>query len=134
MNWKLLALAVAAVGLTAGSGVAPAHHGDAGRYNETVITLTGTVVAFQMINPHSIVIVDVEDEAGEIVTWQVEGFSANALANRGWTRDTLKPGDQITMTGRPLLSGAPFLNVNEQARVVLTETGEEILRSRDYDE
>ncbi len=134
MNNKLLAFAVVAIGPAFGPGVAPAHHGDAGRYNETVITLTGTVVAFQMINPHSIVLVDVEDENGQLVTWQVEGFSANALATRGWTKETLKSGDRITMTGRPLLSGAPFLNVTEKARVVLTETGEEILRSRDYDD
>ena len=132
MNSKSLASSVVAVGLVLGSSVALAHHGDAGRYNETVITLTGTVVAFRMINPHSITLVDVENENGEVVTWQIEGFSANALANSGWTRDTLKPGDRVTMTGRPIMSGAPFMNVTEKARVILTETGEEILRSRDY--
>ena len=132
MKRKLLAFGVVAIGLALGSGAALAHHGDAGRYNETVITLTGTVVAFRMVNPHSITLVDVDDDNGEIVTWQVEGFSANALVNRGWTRETLKPGDRITMTGRPLMSGAPFINVTEKARVVLTETGEEILRSRDF--
>ena len=120
------------VGLILGWDGVVAHHGDAGRYNETVITLTGTVVAFRMMNPHSITLVDVTDESGAVVTWQVEGLSANALVNRGWTRETIKPGDRITMTGRPLLSGAPFMNVNEKARIILTDTGEEITRSRDY--
>jgi len=84
------------------------------------------------MNPHSITLVDVTAESGEVVTWQVEGLSANALVNRGWTKETIKPGDRITMTGRPLLSGAPFMNVNEKARIILTDTGEEIARSRDY--
>ena len=132
MNSRLLAFSIVATGLALGWDGVLAHHGDAGRYNETVITLTGTVVAFRMINPHSITLVDVEDESGEAVTWQVEGLSANALITRGWTTETLKLGDRITMTGRPLLSGVPFMNVTEKAIVILTETGEEISRSRDY--
>ena len=127
-----LIFGVSAVGLILGWDGVVAHHGDAGRYNETVITLAGTVVAFRMMNPHSITLVNVTDESGAVVTWQVEGLSANALVNRGWTRETIKPGDRITMTGRPLLSGAPFMNVNEKARIILTDTGEEITRSRDY--
>ena len=127
-----LIFGVRAVGQILGWDGVVAHHGDAGRYNETVITLAGTVVAFRMMNPHSITLVNVTDESGAVVTWQVEGLSANALVNRGWTRETIKPGDRITMTGRPLLSGAPFMNVNEKARIILTDTGEEITRSRDY--
>ena len=48
-----------------------AHHGDAGRYEEEVITVTGTVVALQMVNPHSHIILDVVQD-GKTVRWQAE--------------------------------------------------------------
>ena len=61
------------------------HHGDAGRYQETITTLSGTVVALQIINPHSRLILDVEDENGQAVRWQAEFSNATGLARIGWT-------------------------------------------------
>ena len=52
----------------------------------------------------------------------------------GWTREILKPGDKVTLLGRRLKSGAPYLNLTEKAQVVLTETGAEIYRTRDFAE
>ena len=106
-----------------------AHHGDAGRYEDAITTLSGTVVALQLINPHSIIIVDVEDESGKSVRWQVEVSNATGLARIGWTRETLKPGDKITMSGRAVKSGAPYINLSENSRIVRTETCEEIFHS-----
>jgi hypothetical protein len=61
-----------------------AHHGDAGRYEEAITTLSGTVVALQLINPHSLIIVDVDDpQTGKPVRWQVEISNANGLARIG---------------------------------------------------
>ncbi len=110
-----------------------AHHGDAGRFVEEVIDVTGTVVTLMFINPHSQLVVDVADENGETVRWHAE-FSNPTRMNRefGWTRDTLQPGDRVTLTGRRLKSGAPFINLTERAQVVMTDTGEQIFRTRNF--
>jgi len=108
---------------------ARAHHGDAGRYEETIATLSGTVVALHLINPHASIILDVEDQNGHVLRWQAEVSSANGLARIGWTRDTLKPGDKITVSGRVVKSGAAYMNLSERARITRTETCEEIYRS-----
>ena len=107
-----------------------AHHGDAGRFEEDITSLTGTVVALQLVNPHSMIILDVPDETGTMVRWHAELTGVNNLARRGWTRDTLTAGDSITVSGRVIRSGAPYINLTERARVVRMETCEEIFRSR----
>jgi Family of unknown function (DUF6152) len=126
--WLLIAvsLLVASVPLLA-------HHGDAGRYEETVIVLTGTVVEVQLTDPHSMIILDVP-EKGQTVRWQAELGGRNALAkNFGWNKNTLKFGDKLTITGRRLKSGAPYINLTEKANVVLTDSGKEIFRTPNYE-
>jgi uncharacterized membrane protein YgdD (TMEM256/DUF423 family) len=87
-----VALLTGAIALTAA-----AHHGDAGRYEETITTISGTVVALQLINPHSLLIFDVVDEAtGQTVRWQAEISNANGLARIGWTRDTCSRAARLT--------------------------------------
>ena len=108
---------------------ARAHHGDAGRYEETITRISGTVVALQLINPHSIIIVDVPDESGQTVRWQVEVSNATGLSRLGWTRETLKPGDPVTMAGRAVKSGAPYINLSENARLARGDTCEELFHS-----
>ena len=49
-----------------------AHHGDAGRYEENVVVLTGSVVEVQLVDPHSIIVLDIPDEKGQMVRWQAE--------------------------------------------------------------
>ena len=121
-----LAAAVAMFTMTEAS----AHHGDAGRYEETITTISGTVVALQLINPHSLIVLDVVDEqTGQTVRWQAEISNANNLASIGWTRDTLKPGDLVTMSGRVLKSGAPYINLSERSRLTRTDTCEELFYS-----
>jgi hypothetical protein len=111
-----------------------AHHGDAGRYEENVIVLTGTVVEVQLVDPHSIIVLDIPNEKGEMVRWQAELGGRNALAkNFGWNKSTLKFGDKLTITGRRVKSGAPYINLTEKANVVLTDTGKEIFRTPNYE-
>ncbi len=110
-----------------------AHHGDAGRYEDSLTVLTGTVVEVQLITPHSIVVVDVPDDSGKVVRWQAEmGGRTAMIKDFGWTRDTLKPGDKITITGRKVKSGAPYLNLTDRANIVLTDSGKEIFRTKNY--
>ncbi len=125
---SFLAVGVAAVAL---SGTAWAHHGDAGRYIEEVITITGTVVETQLINPHAILVFDVVDATGKSVRWQAELGGAQAMIRAGWTKD-VKPGVKVTLTGRRLKSGAPYMNMTERARMILTDGGKEVLRNANY--
>ena len=111
---------------------AAAHHGDADRYNEQVVTVTGTVVEVQMVNPHAHVVFDVE-EGGKTVRWQAElGGPQQLVKQFGWTPSTVKKGVKITATGRRLKSGAPYLNLTERANLVLADTGKEIFRTENY--
>ena len=110
------------------------HHGDAGRYEENVIILTGTVVEVQLVDPHSIIVLDIPNEKGQAVRWQAELGGRNALAkNFGWNKNTLKFADKITITGRRVKSGAPYINLTEKANVVLTDSGKEIFRTPNYE-
>lgn len=107
-----------------------AHHGDAGRYEQTITTLAGTVVTLQLINPHSRIVFEVVDaQTGASVTWQAEISNPNGLARIGWNKATLEPGDPIILSGRVLKSGAPYINLTERARLVKADTCEEIYRS-----
>jgi hypothetical protein len=113
-------------------GVVVAHHGDAERYNQQVITISGTVVELRMINPHAVVVVDV-DQDGKAVRWQAELGGPQQLAREfGWNRATIKQGDRLTLTGRQAKSGAPYLNLTERANIVMTATGKEIFRTSNF--
>lgn len=111
-----------------------AHHGDADRYHPDVVTVTGTVVELQMVNPHARIILDVE-ESGKTVRWQAElGGPQQVIKQFGWTPSTLKKGTRITMIGRRLKSGSPYLNLTERANIVLADGGKEIYRTTNFGE
>ncbi len=109
-----------------------AHHGDAGRYNEATIDITGTVLETQLINPHAILVVEV-DTSGKKVRWQAELNAPAQLIKQGWAT-TVKPGTRVTLTGRQLKSGAPYMNLTERARVVLADSGKVVLQTANYGE
>ena len=111
-----------------------AHHGDADRYNQEVITVTGTVVDVQMVNPHAHIVLDVE-EGGKTVRWQAElGGPQQLIKQFSWTPSTVKAGMKLTMIGRRLKSGAPYLNLTERANIVDAGTGKEIYRTANFGE
>jgi hypothetical protein len=121
------------LGLLVLSVSAQAHHGDANRYTESVITVTGTVVEVQMVNPHTHVVFDVTDQSGKTTRWQAElGGPQQLIKQYGWTPQTMKAGTKITVIGRQLKSGAPYLNLTERANVVLTDSGKEIYRTENF--
>ena len=109
-----------------------AHHGDAGRYDEEVIVVTGTVVALQMVNPHTHIIFDVVNN-GKTVRWQAElGTPQQLIKQFGWTPATVKTGMKLTMIGRQLKGGAPYLNLTERANIVVADSGKEIYRTENF--
>jgi hypothetical protein len=120
-------LAVTACFLLAAASAA-AHHGTAG-YSAGDQKVTGVVTEFEFINPHAIIHLDVKDDKGKVVNWQGELTSPNHLvrAGVGWSKDTLKPGDQITMIGPVARNGSPSMRVGK----VLRANGEEIKLQED---
>jgi hypothetical protein len=111
---KLCGVALLGLGLAA---PAVAHHGAALYEPQKTVSVTGKVSEFQFTNPHVLVYVDVQDAAGKDVRWGGELTSPNRLARMGgpmkWHKDLLKPGDRITMTGRPARNGAPAMIITQ---------------------
>ena len=94
------ALAVIALGGLLPAAV-PAHHSPAAFDVGTTMTLEGEVVRVVWRNPHIYFDIAVEDENGNVETWDVEGGWPNSLINLGWSRDTVRSGDRVTVTGSP---------------------------------
>ena len=79
-----------------------AHHSFSPVYDaKRSTTVSGVVTEFRFVNPHAMLTVDVKDDAGKLVKWTVEFPGQLNLAENGWTKESLKPGDQITVTGNP---------------------------------
>src|SRR5215813_5595153 len=102
MNRATAFVSIVGVGLVAMAVSLRAHHGDAGRYEDKLTTVKGTVVELQLVNPHSMVVLDVDEDGGKVVRWRGEAGTATQLKGWCWTKDVIKPGDRITMTGRRL--------------------------------
>ena len=129
---KMQTALVALVALVSTSIALTAHHGDAGRYDEEVISVTGTVVAVQMVNPHSHIIFDVVKN-GKTVRWNAElGQPQQLIKQFGWTPQTIKVGMKLTMIGRQLKGGAPYINLTERSNIVMADTGKEIYRTENF--
>jgi hypothetical protein len=95
---------IAAVGaLVLTASLAYAHHSfDAEYDSKKPITITGFVTKLDWINPHAYVYVDVRDESGAVKNYRVEMGPPYALARGGWKRETVKIGDQVTITNAAL--------------------------------
>ena len=95
------------IGLLAVSLPALAHHGGAAYDMGSRVTLKGVIANFEWTNPHSQVHLDVTDEKGNVVHWDFETQPPSILIHAGWNRNSLKPGDQVTLTAAPTKNGAP---------------------------
>lgn len=77
-----------------------AHHGFSVEFDkESPLTLTGTVTKMEFMNPHIYFYVDVKGKDGKVVNWAFEGGPPNVIYRQGWRKDTLKPGDVVTVKG-----------------------------------
>jgi hypothetical protein len=103
---------------------ASAHHAAAGIDRTTTKELKGTIKAFSWQNPHSWMEVDVVDTQGKVVTWTVEMTAPSYLVRAGWKASTVKPGDEVVVSVRPLKNGDPgglFVSVKLADGRTLTE-------------
>lgn len=95
-----------AISLLALCGLTNAHHGQAVYDEEHPIVIKGTVTSFMWVNPHCFLNVDVKDNKGNVVQWTAETVNPGKLIRAGWTKDSVKPGDQVTLTLTPARNGA----------------------------
>ncbi len=102
---RSMAFSVAA-GLLMVSSPIYAHHGTSGYDMEKVITLNGTVTSFNWSNPHCLVHIDVKDTKGDVKDWIIELAAPTLMTRNGWTKDALKPGDEVIAETHPAKNGA----------------------------
>jgi hypothetical protein len=104
---------IAAVGLAVAlsASSASAHHSFAAEFDaKQPVTLHGTVVKMEWINPHSWIHIDVKNDDGSVARWMIEGGTPNTLVRRGFTRDSLKTGTEIIVEGFRAKNGANRAN------------------------
>ena len=119
-----LAVIVAGLGLLLSAGPALAHHAFAAEYDaKKPIKLTGTVTKLEWLNPHTWFYIDVKDDNGKVTNWGFEMGSPNILLRAGWTRNSMNPGDVVTVEGSRAKDGSNNGNVKA---VTLASTGQRL--------
>jgi Family of unknown function (DUF6152) len=118
MKNKLTIILLAAVGLLTSSVPLFAHHGNAAFDPKSKLTLKGTVTEWFWANPHCFLQFDVKDDKGEMVHWVAETSNPPDMINRGWSKASMKPGDQVIVTVQGVKSGKP---VGRVLQVVLPD-------------
>jgi len=99
MKSKFLGLVMTAVSLS--SGTAYAHHSLAATYLDKEVRLEGKILDLLLRNPHSFLQIEATDENGIMQRWSLEWRSSGQLGQQGIRRDTLKVGDEVTITMNP---------------------------------
>jgi hypothetical protein len=90
-----------------------AHHGAASYDTSKMTTLKGTITSIQWMNPHATIDMDVNETSGKVQKYTVESVSPLGLSRIGWTKDALKTGDQITVTGNLSKNGTHILRLKK---------------------
>jgi hypothetical protein len=124
MTNRLAVFPVAAVLLLLSlGGSAFAHHGFVSWFDMSKsTTVKGTVTSFDWTNPHAYIYFDVKDEKGNVEKWSAELGALGMLARAGWSRNTLKLGDEITATGNRAKDGKPIMHLDK----IILANGQEL--------
>ena len=109
-----LRVLVAGAGLALFSGSMLAHHSFEAQYDRSeTIPMTGVVTKVEWLNPHARFYIDVEDESGAVVNWNMELGSPNGLTRAGWSRHTLQIGEKVTVMASLARDGTKMANARE---------------------
>src|SRR5688572_32330874 len=124
MRTKFVVVLVAAV-LLASAGRVLAHHSFSAEFDaQKPFKMSGTVTKVEWMNPHTFFYIDVVDEKTKKVTnWAMEMGSPNGLMRQGWTRNSMKIGDKVTVTGSLAKDGSPTGNATT---VLMASTGQRL--------
>ena len=115
---------VAGIGLFLAAVPALAHHSFAAVFDrDKPVKFTGTVTKIEWTNPHAWFYVDVKDETGKVTNWGFELTNPNMLMRSGWAKNSLKPGDVVSVEGFAAKDGR---NVANTTTVSLTNTGQRL--------
>ena len=82
-----------------------AHHGAASFESGKTVTVKGTVTEYVWSNPHVLVKVDAKDDSGNVAHWVLEAWNPVTQSSRGWTKNTFKPGDEVSLDIWPAKNG-----------------------------
>jgi Family of unknown function (DUF6152) len=122
MNFRIVSSLLLIAGLFAACAPVLAHHGNSAYDEEHWITISGTVTEFIWANPHCQIFLDVKDAKGAVLNWAVESQSPGILRRNNWTRNSVKAGDQISITLAPAKNGAPVgFSGNRDGKVVFPD-------------
>jgi len=113
-----------------------AHHSFAAEYDATkTISVKGVVQKVAWVNPHAYVWVDTKDDTGKVITYAFESLSPNALARNGWTRNSLKTGDQVTVDGYLAKDGKPLSDgsVHGNSKLITLSDGRKVFAGSSAD-
>jgi Family of unknown function (DUF6152) len=121
---KKLTMLVAGLCLFVAAAPVRAHHSFAAEFDATKpVKLTGTVTKIEWTNPHVWFYVDVKDESGKVTNWGFELGSPNGLMRGGWTKNSMKLAEMVTVEGSAAKDGSNHVNART---VTLTSTGQKL--------
>jgi hypothetical protein len=108
---RLQSFIISLMPLVFGVQIVYSHHSFSGVYDGSrVVTVSGVVTQFKFVNPHALMLMDVTDEAGKVSKWTVEFAGRLNLSEIGWTADSIKAKERVTVTGNPThAAGLPRL-------------------------
>jgi hypothetical protein len=113
-----------------------AHHSFAAEYDSRkTITVHGIVQKVAWVNPHAYVWVDVKDDSGKLITYAFESLSPNALMRGGWTKNSLKAGDEVTVDGYLAKDGKPLSDgsIHANSKLITLADGRKVFAGSSAD-
>ena len=121
---RKLKLFVVGFSLLFAAAPAFAHHSFAAEFDaKKPVNLTGTITKVEWMNPHVWFYADVKDESGKVSNWGFELGSPNGLMRSGWTRNSMKLGDMVTVEGSQAKDGSNHVNARS---VTMANTGQKL--------
>jgi DNA/RNA endonuclease YhcR with UshA esterase domain len=129
MKFAILLTLGVAIALAIAPARTSAHHGSSVYDMSKPTTVKGIVKEFDFMNPHSAIHLEVKDDKGNVEEWLVEGDSPNNLSRNGWTRDSIKAGEEVTIVGNRAKDGSKVMRLQK-----VTFSDGRVLKPREGDD